>query len=170
MKKLITLLVLPFILISQENKFESNFYNEKESNVNYYGCQDLDETLIDIVSIFGDPSFLEAILSGPLTCEGLIPTLESGLLSAILPFEIPLDCNTDLTPFNLVDLVDVNLYDVCQCSCEPYVNFSGLSTLSKSKTKLLKSIDILGRDNFNKNITLELYENGEVVKKMKINR
>ena len=75
-----------------------------------------------------------------------------------------------LTPFNLVDLVDVNLYDICQCSCEPYVNLSELPILSNEKTTLLKSIDILGRDNFNKNITLELYENGEVVKKMKINR
>ncbi len=169
MKKLITLIVLPFILLSQVNNIKSN-YLTNNSNGNYYGCQDLDETLIDIVSIFGDTSLLELILSGPLSCEGLIPTLELGIVSAILPFEIPLDCNTDLTPFNLVDLVDVNLYDVCQCSCEPYVNFSGLLTLSNSKTKLLKSIDVLGRDNFNNNISLELYENGEVVKKMKINR
>ena len=165
MKKLITLIVLPFILFSQENNIESNYFNGKESNANYYGCQDFDETLIDIVSIFGDTSLLEGILG----CSELIPTLESGILSAFLPFEIPLDCNTDLTPFNLVDLVDVNLYDVCQCSCEPYVTLSELPILSNKKTKLLKSIDILGRDNFNKNITLELYENGEVVKKMKIN-
>ena len=165
MKKLITLIVLPFILLSQANNIKSN-YLTNNSNGNYYGCQDLDETLIDIVSIFGDTSLLEGVLG----CSELIPTLESGILSAFLPFEIPLDCNTDLTPFNLVDLVDVNLYDVCQCSCEPYVNFSGLLTLSNSKTKLLKSIDVLGRDNFNNNISLELYENGEVVKKMKINR
>ena len=166
MKKLITLIVFPFILISQENNINPNYLNDKTSNVNYYGCQDLDETLIDIVSIFGDTSLLDGLLG----CSELIPTLESGILSAFLPFEIPLDCNTDLTPFNLVDLVDVNLYDICQCSCEPYVNLSELPILSNEKTTLLKSIDILGRDNFNKNITLELYENGEVVKKMKINR
>ena len=167
MKKLITLIVLPLILFSQENNLESNYYNGKKSNVNYYGCQDLDETLIDIVSIFGDTSFLEPILSGPLSCEGLIPTLESGFLSALLPFEIPLDCNTDLTPFGYLD---VNLYDICQCSCEPYVNLSGLSILVNEKPQLLKSIDILGRENLNKNLILELYKNGTVVKKMKINR
>ena len=166
MKKLITLIVLPFILFSQKNNIESNYFNDKDSNGDYYGCQDLDETLIDIVSIFGDTSLLEGLLG----CSELIPTLESGILSAFLPFEIPLDCNTDLTPFNLVDLVDVNLYDVCQCSCEPYINLSELPILHKEKSKLLKSIDILGRDKFNKNITLELYENGEVVKKIKINR
>tara|TARA_B100000900_G_scaffold229825_1_gene195167 strand:+ start:1201 stop:1701 length:501 start_codon:yes stop_codon:yes gene_type:complete len=166
MKKLITLIILPFILFSQENNLESNYYNAKKSNVNYYGCQDLDETLIDIVSIFGDTSFLEPILSGPLSCGGFIPTLESGLLG-FLPFEIPLDCNTDLTPYGYLD---VNLYDICQCSCEPYVNLSGLSILVNAPSQLLKSIDILGRDNFNNSITLELYENGEVVKKMKINR
>lgn len=166
MKKLIILIFLPYILFSQVNNIKSNYLNNNNSIGNYYGCQDLDETLIDIVSIFGDTSLLEGLLG----CSELIPTLESGILSAFLPFEIPLDCNTDLTPFNLVDLVDVNLYDVCQCSCEPYVNLSELPILNKEKNKLLKSIDILGRDKFNKNITLELYENGEVVKKIKINR
>ena len=166
MKKLIILIFLPYILFSQVNNIKSNYLNNNNSNGNYYGCQDLDETLIDIVSIFGDTSLLEGLLG----CSELIPTLESGILSAFLPFEIPLDCNTDLTPFNLVDLVDVNLYDVCQCSCEPYVNLSELPILNKEKNKLLKSIDILGRDKFNKNIILELYENGEVVKKMIINR
>tara|TARA_Y100000589_G_scaffold290248_1_gene292858 strand:- start:294 stop:791 length:498 start_codon:yes stop_codon:yes gene_type:complete len=165
MKKLIILIFLPYILFSQVNNIKSNYLNNN-SNGDYYGCQDLDETLIDIVSIFGDTSLLEGLLG----CSELIPTLESGILSAFLPFEIPLDCNTDLTPFNLVDLVDVNLYDVCQCSCEPYINLSELPILHKEKSKLLKSIDILGRDKFNKNITLELYENGEVVKKIKINR
>ena len=166
MKKLIILIFLPCILFSQVNNIKFNYLNNNNSNGNYYGCQDLDETLIDIVSIFGDTSLLEGLLG----CSELIPTLESGILSAFLPFEIPLDCNTDLTPFNLVDLVDVNLFDVCQCSCEPYVNLSELPILNKEKNKLLKSIDILGRDKFNKNIILELYENGEVVKKMIINR
>tara|TARA_Y100000589_G_scaffold149105_1_gene142384 strand:+ start:148 stop:648 length:501 start_codon:yes stop_codon:yes gene_type:complete len=166
MKKLIILIFLPCILFSQVNNIKFNYLNNNNSNGNYYGCQDLDETLIDIVSIFGDTSLLEGLLG----CSELIPTLESGILSAFLPFEIPLDCNTDLTPFNLVDLVDVNLFDVCQCSCEPYVNLSELPILNMEKNKLLKSIDILGRDKFNKNIILELYENGEVVKKMIINR
>ena len=107
------------------------------------------------------------MLEGILGCSELIPTLESGILSAFLPFEIPLDCNTDLTPFGYLD---VNLFDICQCSCEPYVNLSGLSILVNEKPQLLKSIDILGRENLNKNLILELYKNGTVVKKMKINR
>ena len=44
------------------------------------------ETLIDIVSIFGDTSLLDGLLG----CAELIPTLESGILSAFLPFDIPL--------------------------------------------------------------------------------
>ena len=46
-----------------------------------YGCIDLDETLLDVVSVFGDTSLLDGLLG----CAELIPTLESGILSAFLP-------------------------------------------------------------------------------------
>ena len=85
MKKLIILIFLPCILFSQVNNIKFNYLNNNNSNGNYYGCQDLDETLIDIVSIFGDASLLEGILG----CSELIPTLESGILSAFLPLGKP---------------------------------------------------------------------------------
>ena len=60
----------------------------------------LDDALIDLISIFGTPSFLESLLG----CSEIIPALEMGFISSILPFDIPLDCNTDLTPFGYFDM------------------------------------------------------------------
>ena len=44
MKKLIILIFLPYILFSQVDNIKSNYLNNN-SNGDYYGCQDLDETL-----------------------------------------------------------------------------------------------------------------------------
>ena len=98
------------------------------------------------------------MLDGLLGCSELIPTLESGILSAFLPFEIPLDCNTDLTPFGFLD---VNLSDICQCSCEPFL--VGLENIQS--LKLIKTIDLLGRFKSNYGFYIEIYEDGSVIKK-----
>ena len=98
------------------------------------------------------------MLDGLLGCSELIPTLESGILSAFLPFEIPLDCNTDLTPFGFLD---VNLSDICQCSCEPFLN----SYENTQSLKLIKTIDLLGRFKSNYGFYIEVYEDGSVIKK-----
>ena len=155
MKHITTLFfVLPFFLLSQNNIFSEKNINQNGFSENNIGCQDLDETLIDIVSIFGETSLLDGLLG----CSELIPTLESGILSAFLPFEIPLDCNTDLTPFGFLD---VNLSDICQCSCEPFL--VGLE--NTQSLKLIKTIDLLGRFKSNYGFYIEIYEDGSVIKK-----
>ena len=146
--------ILPYFLLGQNNIFSEKNINQNGFSENNIGCQDLDETLIDIVSIFGDTSLLDGLLG----CSELIPTLESGILSAFLPFEIPLDCNTDLTPFGFLD---VNLSDICQCSCEPFL--VGLE--NTQSLKLIKTIDLLGRFKSNYGFYIEIYEDGSVIKK-----
>ncbi len=156
MRKIFTLIILPLILFCQNTKNKSTYFmanNALQQNV--LGCQDLDETLIDIVSIFGEVSLLEGLLG----CEELIPTLESGILSAFLPFDIPLDCSTDLTPFGYLD---VNLNDVCQCSCEPFLD---INNINNYQPKLIKKIDLLGRINNNKGLFFEIYDDGTIIKK-----
>ena len=156
MKKIIFLILLPLLILAQNNKSNSAKFNDIDLNLNHaIGCQDLDETLIDIVSIFGETSLLEGLLG----CQELIPTLESGILSAFLPFDIPLDCNTDLTPFGYLD---INLSDICQCSCEPFLNIMYINNV---RPKLIKKIDILGKDKITKGVYFEIYNDGTVLKK-----
>ena len=67
MKKLLLLLIVPFLGYSQ------NFYDVNNdqiyNNTQVVGCVDLDETLLDLVSIFGDTSLLDII-----RCAEPIPT------------------------------------------------------------------------------------------------
>ncbi len=149
--------LVPFFLLGQNNILSEKIINQNGFFENNIGCQDLDETLIDVVSIFGDTSLLDGLLG----CAELIPTLESGILSAFLPFEIPLDCNTDLTPFGFLD---VNLSDVCQCSCEPFLS----SFEDTKRLKLIKKIDLLGRFKSNFGFYIEIYEDGSAIKKYNI--
>ena len=119
------------------------------------GCVDLDETFLDLISIFGDISLLDGLLG----CSDLIPVLESGLLSAFLPFDIPLDCNTDLTPFGYLD---VNLYDVCGCSCQTHLKITDphLTNLT-----IIKTTDLMGRKTNQTGFHLHIYNDGSVEKK-----
>jgi len=153
MKKFLLLLIVPFLIFGQ-NYYDcnnDNFYD----NIQINGCIDLDETIIDIVSIFGDTSLLDGLLG----CEELIPTLESGILSAFLPFDIPLDCSTDLTPFGYLDM---NVSDVCECSCQKYLDVSKYNLANR---RVLKKIDILGRFNNSKGFQVDIYNDGSVEKK-----
>ena len=153
MKKFLLLLIVPFLIFGQ-NYYDynnDNFYD----NIQINGCIDLDETIIDIVSIFGDTSLLDGLLG----CEELIPTLESGILSAFLPFDIPLDCSTDLTPFGYLDM---NVSDVCECSCQKYLDISKYNLANR---RVLKKIDILGRFNNSKGFQVDIYNDGSVEKK-----
>ena len=74
---------------------QSEYNYSKTSNSNNAltsGCQDLDETILNILSIFiNDPEF------GFFGCSDIIPYLESQFL-------IPLNCSTDLTPFGYFDM------------------------------------------------------------------
>ena len=153
MKKLLTIIIIPFLSFSQ------NFYNTNNDPIyddhQIVGCVDLDETLIDLVSIFGDTSLLD----GMLGCAELIPTLESGILSSFLPFDIPLDCNTDLTPFGYLDM---NVSDVCECSCQKHLEISSYNLTNR---KLIKKISALGLEATEKGLQLEIYNDGSVEKK-----
>ena len=153
MKNFILLLSVPFLIFGQ-NYYDYN-NDDVYDNTQISGCIDLDETIIDIVSIFGDTSLLDGLLG----CEELIPTLESGILSAFLPFDIPLDCSTDLTPFGYLDM---NVSDVCECSCQKYLDISKYNLTNR---RLLKKIDVLGKHSNSKGFKLEIYDDGSVEKK-----
>ena len=146
------LLIVPFLNFGQ-NYYDFN-NDDIYDNVQIEGCVDLDETIIDIVSIFGDTSLLDGVLG----CEELIPTLESGILSAFLPFDIPLDCNADLTPFGYLDM---NVSDVCECSCQKYLDMSKYDLTNR---RLMKNIDFLGRENNRKGFNIKIYDDGSVEK------
>ena len=153
MKKLLTLIIVPFLSFSQ------NFYNTNNDPIyddhQIVGCVDLDETLIDLVSIFGDTSLLD----GMLGCAELIPTLESGILSSFLPFDIPLDCNTDLTPFGYLDMY---VSDICECSCQTHLEIPNYNLTDR---KLLKKMDVLGKELGDKGFQLHIYSDGSIEKK-----
>ena len=150
------LLILPILSFSQNIYGLNNdpFYNDHQ----VIGCVDLDETLVDLVSIFGDTSFLDGLLG----CAELIPTLESGILSAFLPFDIPLDCNTDLTPFGYLDM---DLSDVCECSCQNYLSIPDLGI---SSIKVIENISILGQTSNLSNFSIDIYSDGSVRKRLVI--
>ena len=142
----------------QKSYVENTDYIYDDSQV--IGCIDLDETLIDLVSIFGDTSLLDGLLG----CAELIPTLESGILSAFLPFDIPLDCNTDLTPFGYLDM---NVSDVCECSCQEYLN---LDNMIFANRKIIQTYSILGQKANTLNLQLYIYDDGSVQKKYVIKK
>ncbi len=154
MRKLLFILILPILSFSQDiwSLNDDPFYSDPQA----IGCVDLDETLVDLVSIFGDTSFLDGLLG----CAELIPTLESGILSAFLPFDIPLDCNTDLTPFGYLDM---NLSDVCECSCQNYLSIPDLGI---SSIKVIENISILGQISNLSNFSIDIYSDGSVRKKL----
>jgi len=156
MRKLLILLILPLLGFSQNIGGLNNdpLYNDPQ----VIGCVDLDETLVDLVSIFGETSFLDGLLG----CAELIPTLESGILSAFLPFDIPLDCNTDLTPFGYLDM---DLSDVCECSCQDYLS---MPDLDKSSRKVIENVSILGQSSNLSNFSIDIYSDGSVKKKLVI--
>ena len=153
MKKIFLLIIVPFLSFSQ-NLYDVN-NNRIYDETQVVGCVDLDETFLDLISIFGDTSFLDGLLG----CAELIPTLESDILSAFLPFDIPLDCNTDLTPFGYLDM---NLSDVCECSCQKHLEISNYNLTNR---QLIKKIGFLGRFSVNKGLQLEVYDDGTVEKK-----
>jgi len=157
-KVLWLIIIIPFIGMSQKSYFENQdqIYNHSE----LIGCVDLDETLIDLVSIFGDTSLLDGLLG----CAELIPTLESGILSAFLPFDIPLDCNTDLSPFGYLDM---NVSDVCECSCQEYLN---LDNPIFANRKIIHTYSILGQTANTLRLQLYIYDDGSVEKKYVIRK
>ena len=77
MKKILLIVMIPFLSFAQ-NLYDINNY-KTDNEITMIGCVDLDETLIDLVAVFGDTS----LLNGLLGCSELIPTLESVLLKLL---------------------------------------------------------------------------------------
>tara|TARA_B100000963_G_scaffold359062_1_gene385293 strand:- start:5506 stop:5979 length:474 start_codon:yes stop_codon:yes gene_type:complete len=156
MKRYILIIFIPLFINAQSNYDNKEiFLNEDKRSV---GCVDLDEALIDLISIFGTPTFLESLLG----CSEIIPALEMGFISSILPFDIPLDCNTDLTPFGYFDM---NVSDICECSCQ---NFLDIDILEPNNKIPIKLFNILGAENINQKIQIFMYDDGSVKKKIQI--
>ena len=156
MKRYILIIFIPLFLNAQSS-YDNNgkFLHEDKRSV---GCVDLDEALIDLISIFGTPSFLESLLG----CSEIIPALEMGFISSILNFDILLDCNTDLTPFGYFDM---NVSDICECSCQ---NFLDIDFLKPNNKTPIKVFNILGAENINQKIQIFMYDDGSVKKKIQI--
>ena len=111
------------------------------------GCEDADETILNILSLFmNDPGF------GFFGCADIIPYLESQTI-------IPLDCNTNLTPFGYFNM---SVADVCECSCEEYLNLDRPNTVSR---KIINTISIIGQPLNQMGLQLEIYDDGSVEKK-----
>ncbi len=156
MKRLILFIFISFFINAQSVfDHQENFLTEDNRSI---GCVDLDDVLIELVSIFGTPSFLESLLG----CSEIIPALEMGFISSILPFDIPLDCNTDLTPFGSFDM---NVSDICECSCQ---NFLEIEILEPKNKNPIKVFNILGAENFNQKIQIFIYYDGSVKKNIQI--
>ena len=99
----------PGLVLSQNHISVDNDFLQEADAQYVIDCVDLDETIINILSIFmNDPGF------GFFGCSDVIPYLESQLF-------IPLNCSTDLTPFGYFN-IDVS--DVCECSCEESCEYS----------------------------------------------
>mgnify|MGYP001331554299 CR=1 FL=1 len=156
MKKLLLLVFIPLLSLSQKNHLSDYHYNLPTQEM--FGCQDLDETILDLVSVFADISTL-----GFIGCSDIIPTLESNILSALLPFDIPLDCNTDISPFGYLDM---NVSDICECSCEDYLNLDDPVFYKKT---LIQNLSILGQQGI-ASLQLYIYNDGSVEKRYIIKR
>jgi len=138
----------PGLVLSQNYTSVDNDFLQEADAQYALDCVDLDETIINILSIFmNDPGF------GFFGCSDVIPYLESQLF-------IPLNCRTDLTPFGYFN-IDVS--DVCECSCEEYLSIN--ETTLKNK-ELIKTINILGKETTEKGFIIEIYNDGTAIKKI----
>ena len=146
MKKLLILFIIPFLTFSQHNYLLNSDPNNKILTNNTLGCQDADETILNILSLFiNDPEF------GFFGCADIIPYLESQAL-------IPLNCNTNLTPLGYFNLT---VSDICECSCQEYLN---LSNSDLSNQKIIQKLSVTGQESNEATLQLIIYDDGSVKK------
>ena len=147
MKKLLLLLIIPFISFGQNNYSTHSNLNDKISTQNILGCEDADDTILNILSLFiNDPEF------GFFGCSDVIPYLESQVL-------IPLNCNTSLTPFGYFNMT---VSDICECSCQEYLD---IDVTDLSNKKIIKMFSIIGQQSIQTGFQLHIYDDGSVEKK-----
>ena len=136
------------LLLSQNHISVYDNFSEETYEQYSIDCVDLDETIINLLSIFiNDPEF------GFFGCSDVIPYLESQVF-------IPLNCNTDLTPFGYFN---INVSNICECSCEEYLGVKETNSINK---ELIKTINILGKETTEKGFIIEIYDDGSVIKKI----
>ena len=136
------------LLLSQNHISVYDDFSEETYEQYSIDCVDLDETIINLLSIFiNDPEF------GFFGCSDVIPYLESQVF-------IPLNCNTDLTPFGYFN---INVSNICECSCEEYLGVKETNSINK---ELIKTINILGKETTEKGFIIEIYDDGSVIKKI----
>ena len=77
--------------------------------------------------------------------------------------DYPAFSNKDLTPNGYIELNSIDYM------CETYNNIELIENLNLSKKKLIKKIDILGRETNNtNNLILNIYDDGTVSKKIQV--
>ena len=131
--------IFPLFLIGQ-NKLNGLSDNGPFYSKNLVGCEDADEVILNILSIFiNDPEF------GFFGCADIIPYLESQTI-------IPLNCSTNLTPLGYFNM---SVSDVCECSCQEFLN---LYNTSLKNPKIIKNISILGQGILKQTIFIEVYD------------
>ena len=136
------------LLLSQNHISVYDNFSEETYEQYSIDCVDLDETIINLLSIFiNDPEF------GFFGCSDVIPYLESQVF-------ILLNCNTDLTPFGYFN---INVSNICECSCEEYLGVKETNSINK---ELIKTINILGKETTEKGFIIEIYDDGSVIKKI----
>ena len=85
-------------------------------------------------------------------CSNIIPYLESQTL-------IPLSCDTDLTNYGFVNM---NVADICECSCAEYLNLDNNILMNRKK---INTLSIIGQQSNNIYLQLDIYDDGSVEKK-----
>ncbi len=144
MKKVLLAFAILSMISTQYSR--GNTLNYMIVGENLVGCEDADETILNILSLFmDDPGF------GFFGCADIIPYLESQSI-------IPLNCQTNLTPFGYFNMT---LTDVCECSCQEYLQ---LKNLNISNRKLIDSFSVIGSINDYTKLKLNVYNDGYVQK------
>ena len=114
----------------------------------------------DIVWEYINPITASGILSqGDIVIDGQNPVFNCKRYT----HNYPAFANRDLTPNGYIELNSIDYM------CETYNNIDLTENLNFSKKKLIKKIDILGREtNKTKNLILYIYDDGTVSKKIQI--
>ena len=117
---------------------------------NTQGCVDDDDIMLNILGTFiNDPGF------GFFGCADIIPYLENQSI-------IPLNCETDLT---LLGYFNMSVPDVCECSCQDYINI--IETNKHTRT-LIKTINIIGKNSHGKPLYINIYDDRSIEKIFRI--
>jgi hypothetical protein len=75
---------------------------------------------------------------------------------------IPLNYETDLT---LLGYFNMSVSDICECSCQDYINIIETNTHTRT---LIKTISIIGKNTHKKPLYINIYDDGSIEKIFRI--